>query len=75
MTPKQCKAARILLSWSQEELARRANLSTTTVSQFELENKRTWPRNQDAIRQTLEAAGIMFREPDQFGDIGVRLVR
>lgn len=35
MTPQQCKAGRALLSWSQEDLAKAAQIHRTTVHRFE----------------------------------------
>ena len=36
MTPAQCRAGRALLSWTQEDLAKRAKVGVVTVRQFEL---------------------------------------
>ncbi|WP_431208747.1 helix-turn-helix domain-containing protein [Burkholderia cepacia] len=33
--PEQVKAARALLAWSQQELARKAHVATSTVADFE----------------------------------------
>ena len=37
LTPEQCRAARVLLKWSQEELAYQANVSVLTIRHFEKE--------------------------------------
>lgn len=62
ITPAQCRAARALLSWSQPELARRCNIHTQTVSNFESESTRSTltKTNLDKITTTLENAGIEF---------------
>ena len=56
----QCRAARALLSWSQEELSRNAQVSRAAIADFEL-NKRTLMRqNLISVRCALEAGGITF---------------
>ena len=35
ITPAQCRAARALLEWNQQELARKARVGVVTVHQFE----------------------------------------
>ena len=60
MTPKQIKAARILLDWKQSDLAREAGLSKTAVTQ--IESGYVLPRQSSliAIRDALEAQGVEF---------------
>lgn len=60
ITPEQCRAARALLGWTQEDLATAANIGVVTIGQFEM--KRVTPRHGTlvVIRHTLETAGIEF---------------
>ena len=58
MTPAQSRAARGWLEWSQDELARRANVSVGTVRSFEAGSKTTTRNNIAAMQRAVEAAGI-----------------
>jgi ribosome-binding protein aMBF1 (putative translation factor) len=62
MSPEQCRAARAWLNWSQRALADKAQVSTSTIRNFEAGARVPHPNNMRAIRQALEAAG--FRFPD-----------
>jgi transcriptional regulator with XRE-family HTH domain len=67
------KAARALLSWSQEDLARMANVSIATVKRLESDDGELKGR-ENTVRKlytTLQAAGIEFLQ-DTAGT-GVRL--
>jgi transcriptional regulator with XRE-family HTH domain len=72
---EQIKAARSLLGWSQAELAKKAGVAHMTVRRFEAKNG---PVNGTIssltrVQATLEAAGIQFIAPDEWGSFGVRL--
>jgi transcriptional regulator with XRE-family HTH domain len=58
--PTQIKAARAPLGWSQQELAARASVATSTVADFERGQRSPVPNNLEAIRSALEDAGISF---------------
>jgi len=60
MMPKQCRAARAWLDWSQEELATKAKVSLSTVRAFEEGQREPIANNLAAIRAALETAGISF---------------
>jgi transcriptional regulator with XRE-family HTH domain len=64
ITPAQSRAARGWLSWSQEELARRAKVSPSTVRDFEKGRHAPIMNNLEAIRRAFESQGIefLFRE-------------
>ena len=60
MTPKQCRAARALLGWNQESLARAAGCSVLTVRNFEKGRRALMPNNRQAIVDAFAKAGIEF---------------
>lgn len=64
LAPEQCRAARGWLGWSQEDLARRANIGLSTLKYFESGKRSPIRNNVDAMRRTLEGAGIglLFNE-------------
>jgi transcriptional regulator with XRE-family HTH domain len=73
-SPEQCRAARGLLDWTQEELAERAGVSRSTVRDFE---KGRHDLNRTSAAQmmlTFEQAGVVMISADEFGP-GVRLLR
>lgn len=72
ITPAQCRAARGLVNWSQLELAAEAEVSVVTIRNFE--KGETEPRSSTlkVIRQTFEAAGVIFVDENGDGP-GVRL--
>ena len=57
---KQIRAARAILDWSQEKLAEMSGVARATVKN--IENRTTLPRleSANAIRETLEKAGVEF---------------
>ena len=70
----QIRAARALLGWSQDQLARRAGVGLATLQRIE-QNKGIVKGNFSTvlkIQKALERADIHFIE-DDFGQIGVRL--
>src|ERR1700674_2670842 len=58
MTPEQSRAGRGWLGWSQTELARRANVSLSTVRDFETGKRTPIANNIAAMRREIEAGGI-----------------
>jgi len=71
LTGGQIRAARGFLDWSARELAQAANLGLSTVQRVEAGVAIT-AANMDALRRTLEAAGIEFI-PENGGGVGLRL--
>jgi transcriptional regulator with XRE-family HTH domain len=71
LSSEQCRAARALLDWTQEELAERAGISRSTVRGFE--NGQHEPHRASAamIRAALEQAGVVLINADDQGE-GVR---
>jgi transcriptional regulator with XRE-family HTH domain len=67
MTPSQCRAARGLLNWTQDEMASAARLSVVTVRNFENEKSTPQRATLDVIQRALEAAGVEFTNGEQPG--------
>ncbi|MFC0387255.1 helix-turn-helix domain-containing protein [Muricoccus vinaceus] len=65
-----CRAARALLNWSQDELAKAASVGVNTVRNFEQEKASPRPAILSAIRSALERAGVMIL--DEAGEEGVK---
>ena len=61
LTPRQVRAARALLAWSQRDLAKAADIGTSTVADFERGSRTLIANNAQAIRAALEGAGVAFR--------------
>jgi DNA-binding XRE family transcriptional regulator len=59
-TRSQVKAARALLAWSQQDLARHAGVAVSTVADFERGSRTPIPNNAESIRASLQNAGIAF---------------
>jgi transcriptional regulator with XRE-family HTH domain len=74
LTSAQIRAARALLRWSAEDLARESTLGVTTIRRAELTEGETsmTTANDLAVRRALEAAGVEFIDEDGGGP-GVRL--
>lgn len=60
LPPRHVRAARALLAWSQQDLAKRAGVATSTVADFERGRRTPVANNAKAIRSALESAGIRF---------------
>src|SRR5437762_2538852 len=58
MTPEQSRAARGWLGWSQSTLAKRANVSLSTVYEFEKGQRTPTANNLGAMRRAIEGEGI-----------------
>src|SRR5277367_6221725 len=59
-TPSQSRAARALLAWSQQDLAKKAGVAASTIADFERGQRTPVPNNAEAIRSALTGAGITF---------------
>jgi transcriptional regulator with XRE-family HTH domain len=73
MTPSQCRAARGLARWSQEEIAKTSGVGETTVSGFETELVTSRSASIQVMRNAFEAAGVIFIDEDARGGPGVRM--
>jgi transcriptional regulator with XRE-family HTH domain len=74
LTSAQIRAARALLRWSAEDLARETALSVATIRRAELAEDETsmTTANGMAVRDALESAGVEFID-ENGGGPGVRL--
>ena len=64
MTPEQCRAARGWLDLSQDDLARAAGVSLSTVRDFEKARRTPIQATLGAIASALVAQGIEFLSKD-----------
>lgn len=71
LSPEQCRAARGWLSWSQEDLSKRASVGLSTLKDFESGKRSPMRNNLDAIRHAIEAAGIRLTFADDGGPAGI----
>ena len=72
MNAAQCRAARGLVNWSQDQLAKVSTVSVTTVRNFERGAISPTANNLAALRRALEGAGVIFVDENGQG-AGVRL--
>ncbi len=72
ISPSQCRGARGLLGITQGELAEKSGVSLRTIVNFEAGKHQPIPANLSMLQQALEAAGIIFIDPNGGGP-GVRL--
>jgi len=74
LTSAQIRAARSLIKWTAEDLARQSSVSLRTIRRAELADRDTsmTRANELAVRGALEAAGVEFIG-ENGGGPGVRL--
>lgn len=72
ITPAQCRAARALLDWSQQALAKRARVGVATVQNFERGLAEPRVATLTMIVQAFEKEGVEFTNGDA---PGLRLVK
>ena len=72
LLPAQCRAARGLLDWTQEELAERAEVSRSTVRDFENGRHDLHRASEIQIVAALRKGGVILIPIDEYGP-GVRL--
>jgi predicted transcriptional regulator len=72
ITPEQCRAARALLGWSQQQLADEAGVGIVTIHQLEAGTSQPRRATADVVVRALEAAGVEFID-ENGGGPGVRL--
>jgi transcriptional regulator with XRE-family HTH domain len=72
VTPAQCRAARGLLDWSQQDLASQAGVGIVTVRQLEAGVNEPRRSTLEVVRQAFERAGVEFID-ENGGGPGLRL--
>jgi len=72
ISARQCRAARGLLGWSQDQLAEAAHVARATIANFETGKSQPVANNLAAIRSAFEGAGVVFI-PENGGGDGVRM--
>jgi transcriptional regulator with XRE-family HTH domain len=76
LSPAQIRAARALLGWRQEDLAKASGVGTATIQRIEKSNELTmsgYVSTLVRIQTAFEAAGIQFIDDDEIGGYGLRL--
>ena len=71
ITAAQCRAARALLKWSQEDLAERSGIGVATIRTFETDASSPYKRTLQTLKTTFEEAGVAFIDRDE--GVGVML--
>lgn len=74
ITAGQCRAARGLLGWTQEQLATAAGIGLSSLLYLEREKRDVSEQLNASIQRALEDAGVEFI-PENGGGAGVRLKR
>lgn len=60
ITPRQIRAARALLGWTQETLADTALVALTALKRLESDHLDVRDTTRDAVRKALEEHGVIF---------------
>ncbi|MCB9756764.1 MAG: helix-turn-helix transcriptional regulator [Myxococcales bacterium] len=71
MNPAQCRAARALLLWTLDDLAKRADVTRNTIHLFEHGRSKPHKATVKALRAAFEEAGVEFL--DNGSGLGLRL--
>lgn len=72
ITAAQCRAARALVAWSQDTLAKESKVAKATIANFEAGRRAPYDRTLADLQRALESAGVKFI-PENGGGAGVRL--
>jgi len=64
ITSKQIKAARALLDWSQDDLAKAADISVATIRKLELGSISPRLETYERLKSAMENVGLEFIEPN-----------
>ena len=73
IAPRQIRAARALLGWTQQDLADKAILSLNAVKRIEAQQSDPRVSTLAAIRAALEAGGAVFLSAEHGHGSGVRM--
>ena len=63
ITPAECRAGRVGVRVSQDDLAKAANVGKRTLMDFEGERREPIPATREAIKRALESYGVAFPAP------------
>jgi transcriptional regulator with XRE-family HTH domain len=74
LSAAQCRAARALIAWSQDQLASASKVAKATIANFEAGKRAPYDRTLADLRTALESAGVIFVEENGDGP-GVRLAK
>ncbi|ESY72616.1 XRE family transcriptional regulator [Mesorhizobium sp. LNHC252B00] len=77
MTPTQCRAARALISWTQQQLADTARVGVATLQNFETGSSTPRHATVEVLQRALGVAGVVFLDDGEMvdGGAGVRLAK
>ena len=75
LAPEQSRAARAWLDWSQDDLAKRAHVSLSTVRDFEKGRRTPIGNNLEAIQRALTTEGISFEMDPAGAALGIKYLR
>ena len=75
LSPQESRAARGLLKWTLDELAKASLLGISTVKNFENQQRETTPANLAAIRGAFERAGVIFESDGKFVGVKIKVKR
>jgi transcriptional regulator with XRE-family HTH domain len=75
LTSEQIRAARSLLRWTAHDLAEKSGVSGRTIQRLEAATgvPASHSKNLEAVRHTLEQAGVVFIDQSEGSGPGVRL--
>jgi transcriptional regulator with XRE-family HTH domain len=73
LTPAQLRAARGLLGWTLDDLAKAAGVHKNSISAFETDSSDPKRSTLLALERALTKAGVVLIERDKDGGPGVRL--
>ncbi|MGR9501440.1 helix-turn-helix domain-containing protein (plasmid) [Rhizobium leguminosarum] len=74
LSSAQCRAARALLAWSQDDLSSASKVAKATIANFEAGKRSPYERTLQDMKHALESAGVVFI-PENGGGAGVRLAK
>jgi transcriptional regulator with XRE-family HTH domain len=77
LDPAQIRAARALLGWTQEDLAKASQVGTATIQRMEKSTHAITGYVSTLVRlqEAFEKAGIQFIDDDDAGGYGLRLAK
>ncbi len=68
LTPAQCRAARALLNWSQQDLANAAHVSREAIRDFESLRHQMQEKTASAVMDALSRAGVLVIRRKKLGE-------